>query len=232
MKIKQTSCIIPFWNEDLFLFKVLDEVSKVGNIDEIICVDDASENNNFIEIQKKYPHISLIRLSENLGKSDAIREGLKHSKGNYILLIDADLQNLNHKEIERAIRAVYKNSHIDMLILRRVNADLLIRMYRGDVLFTGERILKKSDLIEILNGPVKRWQLESAINTWMYLNKKKVFWIPQSAINTDKSLKWGMLNGLIYDIRTFGDMMFATGLNNFFKQILFYAKDELKFTNQ
>lgn len=232
MNVKRISCIIPFWNEGLFLFNVLDQVSKAGNIDEIICVDDASDNENYRTVRKKYPHIRLIRLSENVGKTDAIREGLKVAGGHYILLLDADLQNLNHKDLEKAVRAVYKNPSIDMLILRRVNADLLIRMYRADVLFTGERILKKSDLIEILDGPVKRWQLESAINTWMYLNKKKVFWIPQSAINTDKSLKWGMLNGLIYDIRTFGDMMFATGLNNFFKQILFYAKDELKFTNQ
>jgi hypothetical protein len=103
-------------------------------------------------------------------------------------------------------------------------------MYRADVLFTGERILRKQDLTEILNSPVKRWQLESVINTWMYFNKKKVFWIPQSATNTDKSLKWGFFQGLINDMRTFADMMFATGLGNFFRQIFFYAKDELKFT--
>ncbi|HEX2394740.1 MAG TPA: glycosyltransferase family 2 protein [Bacteroidales bacterium] len=230
MNVKRTSCIIPFWNEGLFLFNVLDEVSKAGNIDEIICVDDASENDNYIEIQRRYAHIKLIRLPENVGKTDAIREGLKIATGNYILLLDADLQNLNRRDLERAIRAVYRNPSIDMLILRRVNADLLIRMYRADVLFTGERILKKSDLLEILHGPAKRWQLESAINTWMYLSKKKVYWIPQSATNTDKSLKWGLVQGLINDVRTFADMMFATGLNNFFRQIFFYAKDELKLT--
>lgn len=230
MNVKRTSCIIPFWNEGLFLFNVLDEASRTRNINEIICVDDASENDNYKEIQRRYPHIKLVRLSENVGKTDAIREGLKIATGNYILLLDADLQNLNHRDLERAIRAVYRNPAIDMLILRRVNADLLIRMYRADVLFTGERILKKADLLEVLHGPAKRWQLESAINTWMYLNKKKVYWIPQSATNTDKSLKWGLIQGLINDVRTFADMMFATGLSNFFRQIFFYAKDELKLT--
>ncbi|RPH73965.1 glycosyltransferase [bacterium] len=230
MNVKRTTCIIPFWNEDLFLFKVLDQVSKVGNIDEIICVDDASDNDNYINIQNWYPDIKLIRLEENVGKTDAVREGLKHATGHYILLLDADLQNLKYRDLEKAIKAVYKNPGIDMLILRRVNADLLIRMYRADVLFTGERIMRKDDLLEILEGPVKRWQLESAINTWMYLNEKKVFWVPQSATNTDKSLKWGFLNGIRYDIKTFTDMLFATGLNNFFKQLFFYAKDELKLT--
>jgi glycosyltransferase involved in cell wall biosynthesis len=228
MSIEKTSCIIPFWNEDLYLFDVLDEITKVRNIDEIICVDDASEDSNYLEIRKRYPRIKTIRLQENVGKSGAIREGLKYSKGDLILLLDADLQNLNHQEIEKAIEAIHRNRGIDMLILRRVKADLLIRMYRGDVLFTGERIIRRPDLQEVLKGPVKRWQLESAINTWMYLNNKRVFWTAHSATNTDKSLKWGLLNGLIFDMKTFGDMMFATGFNNFVKQILFYAKDELK----
>ncbi len=230
MDVKRTSCIIPFWNEGLFLFRVLEEVSKASIIDEIICVDDASEDDNYLEIQKKYPQIRLIRLPENMGKTDAVREGLKQATGYYILLIDADLQNLNSRDLDKAIRAVYRNPHIDMLILRRINADLLIKMYRADILFTGERILRKQDLMEVLNGPVKRWQLESAINTWMYLNKKKVFWIPQSATNTDKSLKWGLLQGILNDFRTFTDMMFATGIANFFRQLFFYARDELKFT--
>jgi len=230
MNVKRTTCIIPFWNEGLFLFDVLNQAIKSIMIDEIICVDDASENENYIKIRDQYPQIRMIRLNENVGKTDAIREGLKQATGDYILLLDADLQNLKHRDLDRAIRAIRQDPQIDMLVLRRVNADLLIRMYRADVLFTGERILRKNDLIEILNAPVKRWQLESAINTWMYFNKKKVFWIPQSAINTDKSLKWGFFQGLVNDVRTFVDMMFATGLGNFFRQIFFYAKDELKYT--
>jgi glycosyltransferase involved in cell wall biosynthesis len=163
-----------------------------------------------------------------MGKTDAIRKGLNVASGDYILLLDADLKNLQYEEIELAIHAIEKNNNIDMLILRRVNADLMIRLYRADVLFTGERILRKTDLVEILKSPAKRWQLESVINTWMYLNQKKVLWMAHSGTNTDKALKWGLVNGLIYDMKTLGDMVFATGVNNFIKQILFYAKDELK----
>jgi glycosyltransferase involved in cell wall biosynthesis len=228
MRSGKTSCIIPFWNEDLYLFDVLKEVSRVNNIDEVICVDDASDNNNYLEIKRKHPRFCVIRLPENSGKTDAIREGLKYADGEYILLLDADLQHLDHTEIEKAVNAIKSRPDIDMLILRRVRADLLIRMYRGDVLFTGERILRKSDLLNVLSGQVKRWQLESAVNTWMYGKNKSVYWMAQSATNTDKAIKWGLLRGLVNDIRTFGDMMFATGFNNFVKQILFYAKDELK----
>lgn len=224
----QTSCIIPFYNEGRRLFFVLDEIAKVENLAEIICIDDASREDNTPELRERYPKIKFFRLSQNIGKSGAVREGLKHVKGNLILLFDADLRNLNHKEIEKAIDAIQQTSDVDMLILRRVKAPLIIKLDRGDVLFTGERILKKKDLETILSGSVRGWQLESAINTWMYHQKKKVFWAPHSGLNTHKPWKWGLLNGLRHDIRTFADMISAAGFMNLLKQILFFAKDEFK----
>ncbi|MCE5331189.1 MAG: glycosyltransferase [Bacteroidales bacterium] len=228
--INKTTCIIPFWNEGQRLYNVLDEVVKTKNIAEIICVDDASEIDNSLEIHQKYPRVKLIRLDRNVGKTDAIREGLKYAQNKLILLLDADLRNLNHKEIEAANDAIQQNLEVDMVILRRINAVFLVRMDRRDILFTGERILKKRDLEEILRGSVKGWQLESAINTWMYDRKKEVYWVPQSGINTHKQVKWGFFIGIKNDIKTFSDMVLATGLINYLKQILFFARNQFKKT--
>jgi glycosyltransferase involved in cell wall biosynthesis len=228
LSVPLVTCIIPFWNEGRNLFCVLDEISKVGDIDEIICVDDASQDRNYMKVQSYYPHVKIIRLEKNKGKSGAIREGLKQAQGDYVFLIDADLRNLDHRELEKALDAFRKAGDIDMLILRRVNAVFFVKLYRADVLFTGERILKKSDLETILNGSVNGWQLESAINTWMYLNGKNVSWIPHSGINKHKYLKWGILDGLKLDMKTCGDMITAAGFNNIIKQILFFARNELR----
>lgn len=226
--VPQISCIIPFWNEGKNLFSVLDEVSKVRNISEIICVDDGSDDDNFVRV-KRYPGIKAIRLEKNCGKTGAVKEGLKHANGEYILLIDADLTNLDHREIDKATRAFRMASDLDMLILRRVNAVFFVKLYRADVLFTGERILKKSDLELILESyPVSGWQLESAINTWMYSNAKNVFWMPHSGINRHKYIKWGLLRGLTLDLQTYSDMISATGFSNIMRQILFFAKEELR----
>jgi len=225
----QISCIIPFWNEGRHIFDVLDEMSKVKNLSEIICVDDASQDCSYIEISMRYPGIKLIRLEKNLGKSGAVREGLKHTSGKNILLLDADLRNLDHREIEKAIDAFRLSSDLDMLILRRINAVLFVRLYRADILFTGERILRKSDLETILESEVSGWQLESAINTWMFTNNKKVEWMAHSAVNRHKYLKWGVLKGLRLDLKTYSDMITATGFNNIMKQIIFFAKNEFKF---
>jgi glycosyltransferase involved in cell wall biosynthesis len=222
------SCIIPFWNEGPNLIEVVSEISKTRYIDEIICVDDASTDSNHLKLKQFYPLVKLVRLRKNLGKTGAVREGMKIADGEYILLLDADLRNLDHREIDSAVSIVMINNNIDMLILRRINALFYIKFYRADVLFTGERILKKKDLNAILEGPVERWQLESAINTWMYKNNKKVYWVPHSGINKQKFMKWGIFDGLKLDFRTFTDMISATGFNNFIRQILFFARNELK----
>lgn len=228
--VPRISCIIPFWNEGQNIIEVLDEISQVNNIYEIICVDDASQDCNYVEIPVKYPNVKVIRLEKNHGKSGAVKEGIRHASGELIFLVDADLRNLNHIEIEQAAEAYIRTDGLDMLILRRINAIFFVRLYRADVLFTGERILRKHDLETILaQSEVRGWQLESAINTWMFDNDRNVAWIPHSAINRHKYLKWGVLKGFWLDLKTYSDMVTAAGFNNMLKQIIYFAKNELKF---
>lgn len=227
--LHKITCIIPFWNEGSSIMNVLDEIQKVSNVDEIICVDDGSDDDSDMLIKIRYPDIKLVRLNRNSGKTAAVKEGLRYCTNDIVLLIDADLRNLNFREIEKANDAFLKSADMDMLILRRVHALFFIRMYRADVLFTGERLIKKCHLEKILEGEVTGWQLESAINSWMYRNRKKVMWVPHSGINTQKFVKWGMLSGFRLDFRTYSDMISAAGFNNFMKQIMFFARDELKF---
>lgn len=226
--IREISCIIPFWNEGSNLMSVLNEITKAKNISEIICVDDGSDDCNHVRVKKKFPLIKLVRLERNSGKSDAVREGLKYAENELILLLDADLQNLDHREIDLAAIAFFKAENLDMLILRRVNAVFYVRLYRADILFTGERILSKYDLMTILDGDVNGWQLESAINTWMYHNDKNVSWISHSAINQHKYSKRGIFNGVKMNLKTYSDMITAAGFNNVMKQIFFFARKELK----
>lgn len=226
--LRELTCIIPFWNEGSGLLNVLHEITKSRKISEIICVDDGSDDCNHVKVKNSYPGVKLLRLEKNSGKSDAVREGLKHAGSDFILLLDADLQNLDYREIDSAAGAFFRAGNLDMLILRRVNAVFYVRLYRADVLFTGERILKKDDLETILAGKVNGWQLESAINTWMYLHGKNVSWVPHSAINQHKNTKGGHFQSVRLNLRTYSDMVTATGFNNVMRQIFFFARKELK----
>jgi len=62
---------------------------------EIILVNDGSPDGslrNALSLQKKYTQIVIIDLSRNFGHHKAIMTGLQHAKGEYVFLIDCDLE--------------------------------------------------------------------------------------------------------------------------------------------
>lgn len=224
------TCLIPFFNEHDRILNVLDQVARVKSINDILCVDDGSTDGTAKLIKKHYPNIKLISNAKNLGKTETIKIGLKHSHNNYVLLLDADLRNLNYQEINDAVVKIQGNVEIDMIILRRINAPLLIKLNRGDTLLSGERILKKEDLKKILkdeNDKPKGFQLEFAINKYMMDNHKKVYWMQSSALNTWPIQKRGFLKGLYAIFSMQVNILSYIGFKNFIFQELFFCKRRL-----
>ncbi len=94
------SIIIPAFNEEESIKPLVNLIFK--NVDknledfEIILIDDGSNDKTWDEIVKisnKFENIVSIKLLENYGKSDALDAGFKVCKGNYVLTMDADLQD-------------------------------------------------------------------------------------------------------------------------------------------
>ena len=63
---------------------------------EIILVNDCSTDGSEEEIKKvclKYPFVKGISLARNYGQQIAVSAGIRFTKGNYVVLIDGDLEN-------------------------------------------------------------------------------------------------------------------------------------------
>src|SRR3990167_5468407 len=63
---------------------------------EIIFVDDGSRDTSFqilSDLRKADPHVRIIKFSRNFGHHIAITAGLDHSRGEFVVLMDADLQD-------------------------------------------------------------------------------------------------------------------------------------------
>lgn len=63
---------------------------------ELILVEDASPDGSWTEIEKlslKYDFVKGIKLSRNFGQHYAITAGLDHSKGEWVIVMDCDLQD-------------------------------------------------------------------------------------------------------------------------------------------
>lgn len=81
--------IIPAYNEEKHLEMTLQQLHCENWVNEIIVVDDGSKDSTR-EIAKRYAH-ELICHEINKGKTEAVFAGLKKSKSDWIILLDADL---------------------------------------------------------------------------------------------------------------------------------------------
>ncbi len=119
MKIK-LSIIVPCYNEEKNI-KLMEEnikkkLKKINH--EIIFVNDGSKDNTSIELkkitQKSSENIKVIEFSRNFGKDAAIYAGIESSIGEYIVIIDADMQQ-DPELIIDMLEKIEKDDNIDIV---------------------------------------------------------------------------------------------------------------------
>ena len=94
------SIIVPVYNSESFLHLLVEAIDiekHKNNWDlELILVDDGSKDFSFlkiIELAVSYSYIKGIKLSRNFGHQIAVKTGLTYCTGDYIAIIDDDLQD-------------------------------------------------------------------------------------------------------------------------------------------
>lgn len=99
--MKKVSIIVPCYNEEKMIELFYIESTKITNkIEkyefEYILVNDGSKDNTLQTIRdlsRKYEDIKYFSFSRNFGKEAAILAGLRNSEGDYVVIMDADLQH-------------------------------------------------------------------------------------------------------------------------------------------
>jgi len=101
--------------------RILSSTSELSAEVEIILVDDYSPDNSWSEIERLAqvnPQIKGIKLSRNFGQHYAITAGLDSADGEWIVVMDCDLQD-RPEEIPNLLRKAQEG--FDVVLARRAN---------------------------------------------------------------------------------------------------------------
>ena len=103
---KSVSIVIPAYNEEATVAKVVSVARKLSYVDEVIVVDDGSTDRTVEEAENA--GATVISHIMNEGKGSAIKTGFKYSHGNIVAFIDADVSNFTSEKIDKIIRPIDK----------------------------------------------------------------------------------------------------------------------------
>jgi glycosyltransferase involved in cell wall biosynthesis len=194
------SCIIPAYNEGRRIAQVLKVVTNHPLVDEVIVVDDGSTDGT-AQIAAGFRAVRVISKLANRGKSRAVCDGIRASRGAILLLLDADLEGLSPQHLTDLIVPVAKDD-ADFSISLRGNALLPWRLIGLDYV-SGERVLNRDifagqlEKIEALPG----FGLEVYMNELVVMRRHRIKVVPWDDVSSPyKSRKYGFWKGMLADI--------------------------------
>lgn len=223
------SIIVPCYNEEENVSFFYEELIKndtyfasEGIELEVLYVDDGSRDNTVEEVKKlrqRDERVHLLSLSRNFGKESAMYAGLENSKGDFVAIMDVDLQDPPSllPEMFEQIKQGY-----DSVATRRVTrkGEPPIRSFFARCFY---RLMKKISKTEIMDGArdyrlMKRSMVDAIVSMTEYNRfTKGIFgwvgfktkWIEFENVERAKGeTKWNFWKLFIYSLD--GIMAFST----------------------
>ncbi len=159
--MKLVSIVVPCYNEQEVLPMFYEEITKVTDqmskdypelTFEYLFIDDGSKDKTleiFRSLADKDKRVRYISFSRNFGKESGMYAGLKNAKGDYIVVMDADLQH--PPSFLPQMYSYVRNGEFDCATTRRVNrkGESKVRSWFARKFY---KIMNKISQTEIVDG--------------------------------------------------------------------------------
>ncbi len=124
-KNPELSIIITHYKTPHLLLGCLESIEKkLENIDYEVFVSDseANEGTAFL-IKYHHPNVKHLAFRKNVGYARLVNEGLKNTKGKFILILNADIVIENEKSVKAMIEFLDKRKNIGIVGPKLINID-------------------------------------------------------------------------------------------------------------
>ncbi len=175
------SLVIPVFNEEILIGELYGRVStsmeSTGQNFEVILVDDGSTDDTLKKLEicnQKDKRFKVLVLSKNFGHQAAYTAGLSYAKGDYVAMMDGDLQD--PPELIPKMYEKLNEQRVDIVYGRRTerNEKLLKKISIKIFHFIFKRFSKLKDVEQVGNFSVMS---RKALNAFLSLNEKTVIYL-------------------------------------------------------
>ena len=224
-KEKLISIIVPCYNEEeslpIFYNEFIKVVKQVKEDYELILVNDGSKDNTLKimeDLSKKDKHVIYLSFSRNFGKESAMYAGLCNAKGEYVAIMDADMQD-PPSLLPQMIDILNKGEY-DSVATRRVTRDgeskvrswfarnfykIINKISDADIVDGARDFrLMKRDMVDSIISMSEYNRFSKGIFGWVGFN---TYWLPfenvERVAGTTKWSFWGLVKYAIGGIVNF-----------------------------
>jgi len=197
----QISCIVCAYNEEERIGAILEAVDRHPALLEVIVVNDGSTDAT-AALLARYPQIRLISYSPNRGKTYALSRGIALARGEYLMMLDADLAGVRAADIQ-ALADPVLNGWAQASISLRANSLALYRAIGLDFV-SGERVipsrLGREAIAEMQRLP--RWGGEAFLNELITRDRLSIAVVDWPGVfNIRKFHKVGRWRGMAEELK-------------------------------
>lgn len=151
------SIVVPCYNEEKNVSLFYEEFTKVfkkfKDEYEFIFVNDGSKDNTFLELKKlcenKNSNIKAINFSRNFGKEAAMYAGLCEASGEYVSIVDADLQQRPEVLFDMYNTLVKDDSYDCVAAYQEVRSEGFVLKFFKDAFY---KLINKISDVEFVRG--------------------------------------------------------------------------------
>jgi glycosyltransferase involved in cell wall biosynthesis len=199
--------IIPAYNEETRVGKVVQVALDSGVANRVYVVDDGSTDNTAKEAAQAGAFV--LRKERNEGKGAAIQYGIKNVEADVYLLLDADLYGLQPHHLKVLLEPLINDPQTGMVLGRLTKGRLatnLSHWFTPNI--TGQRAIRRDLAVKLPDLTSFGFAVELFLNDYCLQNGYKLVYVDLEGVSQFlKEEKIGVLKGFYFRLKMYRDML-------------------------